>query len=284
MVIISFLNRLASLEDLYVKIISYFILSAVLTLNILVAGESQKGLKDPKELVKKMIEKTGDYEKLKSLIDVQYTYTQRQGASGAEDVSIERYIFDGELSWAKYLKYRNHVFPDKEVEVIQGYNGKESWVTIDGQLIDDPQANKQSDFLRKTNFYWFAMMQKLLDPGLTYSYERQKTVGDINYDLVKVSFDPGVGDVSDTYLLYINPHTKLVDQFLFTVMDFNVTEPYIMRVKYEELNGVLLPANRKLTKSNWNGDILGDDWTEEIMTDIKFNNGFRKEDFDKPEK
>jgi len=164
----------------------------------------------------------------------------------------------------------------------QGYNGKESWVTIDGQLLDDHQANKIADFLRKINFYWFAMMHKLLDPGINYTYQGTKNVNDIEYDLVNISFDSGVGDASDTYLLYINPNTNLVDQFLFTVMDFNISEPYLMKVDYEQIDGVKLPVKRKYTKSNWNGDILENSWGEEIMTDIKFNNNFKREDFDKP--
>jgi hypothetical protein len=265
----------------------YFLFSVLFTVvsaNFVLAEKVSDQFKDPKELIKKMVEKTGDYNKLKSLKDVQYTYTQRDNPSGREDVSIERYIFDGELSWAKYLIHQNHVFADKQGEVIQGYNGKESWVTLDGQLLDDPQANKLADFLRKTNFYWFAMIQKLLDPGLNYSYEGNKSINNINYDIVNVSFDTGVGDVSDTYVLYINPETNLVDQFLFTVMDFNVSEPYIMKVEYEQIDGVVLPAKRRLTKSNWDGDILEDNWTEEIMTDIKFNNSFKREDFDKPRK
>lgn len=32
----------------------------------------------------------------------------------------------------------------------------------------DAALLRRADFLRKTNFYWFAMMHKLLDPGMTY--------------------------------------------------------------------------------------------------------------------
>ncbi len=125
-------------------------------------------------------------------------------------------------------------------------------------------------------------MQKLLDPGINYSYEGTKMVNDIKYDLVRITFDTGVGDVSDTYLLYINPTSKLVDQFLFTLMDFNITDPYLMLVEYEQIDGIKLPVKRKLIKSNWKGDLLEDNWMLEIMSNIKFSNSFKKEDFDKP--
>ncbi len=245
-------------------------------------AEDYKKDKDAKKLIEEMVETVGDYNKLKSLADVQYTYTQIDIKSGKADISVERYIFDGELSWAKYTTNENVVLPDQQGEIIQGYNGKESWMTIDGKVVDDPQALKLADFLRKSNFYWFSMMAKLLDPGINYSYKGTRNLNDIEYELVKITFDEGVGDVSDTYLLYINPDTNLVDQFLFTVLDFGVTEPYLMKVGYKETDGVFLPARRIITKSNWNGELLEDPSIQEIMTDIKFKNGFRKQDFKKP--
>ena len=236
----------------------------------------------PRMMIEKMVEQVGSYDKLKSLNDVQYIYTTRDSVTGKSDVSTEKYLFEGELSWAEYKKHDLHVFPDQNGPVVQGYNGKDSWGMINGKLIEDPEALKIMDFMRKTNFFWFAMMQKLLDPGVNYSYEGKRKVNDIEYDIVKITYDQGVGDVSDTYLLYINPDTHLVDRFLFTVLDFNITEPYLMIVEYEEVDGVKLPVKRKATQSNWDGEVLKDNWLEENMSEIKFNNGFEISDFEKP--
>ena len=238
--------------------------------------------KDPRVLIDKMVDSAGSYEKLKSLNDVEYLYTTVNNNTGKSDISTERYMFDGELSWAEYKIHEDNVFPDQEGVVIQGFNGKESWTTLNGKVVDDPQAVKLADFLRKTNFFWFAMMQKLQDPGIIYSYEGKRTVDDTEYDIVKISYEQGIGDVSDTYVLYINPQTHLVDRFLFTVMDFNITDPLIMTVEYEEIEGIKLPVKRKLTQSNWEGEIPNEVWVDEIMSEIKFNNGFKKSDFAKP--
>ena len=196
---------------------------------------SQAENKNPKELIERMTEVTGNYENLKSLKDVEYTNTVTDTASGKSDISVEKYIFDGELSWAEYSKRENHAFPQIEGEVIQGYNGSESWATINGKLIEDPEIVKFTDFFRKTNFYWFAMMQKLLDPGINYNYEGKRNLNGIDYDIVKINYEHGIGDVSDTYLLYINHKTHLVDQFLFTVLDFTMPEPFLLMVNYEEV-------------------------------------------------
>jgi hypothetical protein len=134
--------------------------------------------------------------------------------------------------------------------VIQAYNGKDSWVTVDGKPISDPQAVKLADFSRKTNFYWFAMMFKLLDPGVTYKYEGTRNTEGKTYDLVRIGFEAGVGAVQDSYLLCLNRDTHLVDQFLFTVIDFGIKDPLLMKVTYKEVSGSKLPAYRIYIASN----------------------------------
>jgi hypothetical protein len=237
----------------------------------------------PKALVQQMVAAVGGIDRLYALKDVEYTYIYHDLTNDKKDVSLERYVFDGELSWAHYETREKNVVPQMEGEVNQGFNGSESWMTIDGKLVEDnPQLAKLCDFLRKTNYYWFTMMFKLTDPGVQYKYNGAKTVDGVDYDLIEISFGEGVGDAQDTYLLYINPETKLVDQFLFTVMDFGVAEPFLMKVEYEEIQGVKLPAKRKYVRANWEGEPQNDEWTAAIWTNIKFNNGFDRSMFEKP--
>jgi hypothetical protein len=103
---------------------------------------------DPKAraMIERMSQVVGGMEKLRSFRDVEYKYTYRDQQTSRADISIERYVFDGELSWAKYSTHDCRIFPDKQGTVIQSFNGKESWVTLDGKLIHDPQAVKQADF------------------------------------------------------------------------------------------------------------------------------------------
>ncbi|CAM2070009.1 hypothetical protein SCOR_31835 [Sulfidibacter corallicola] len=233
--------------------------------------------KDPKALVERMVRTIGGKDALYKLKDVQYTYIYQDAKTGKQDVSTERYIFDGELSWAEYHK-TDCTMPDVNGTLVQSYDGKQSWTTLDGQPVEDPKMQKRSDFLRKTNYYWFAMMFKLLDPGMFYKYKGTQQIDGITYDLVEVGFETGIGDAQDTYVLYINPYTHIVDQFLFTVMDFGVKDPLLMRVKYQTVDGVMLPSVRHYTPSNWEAE-PGDKWMLEIMQDIKFNNGFKRATF-----
>lgn len=241
-------------------------------------------IKEPekaKALILEMIEASGGVDKFYALKDVEYTYTYRDNGSGKSDISTERYIFDGELSWASYKVHEKFVLPGKKGEVVQAFDGKTTWTTLDGKDVTDLQAVKLADFLRKTNYYWFAMMFKLADPGIIYSYEGQREVNGIQYDIVKIGYEAGIGDVQDFYVCYINPETKLIDQFLFTVMDFGKKDPYLMEVKYETVDGLKLPVNRRYAPANWDGKILKDVWVDEISENIKFNNGFDRSMFSK---
>jgi len=249
---------------------------------LVIAGLTcQRPQKSAQELVAGVVEAVGGRDALYALQDVEYEYAY-VGEDGKRDVSLERYVFDGEKSWARYLVRKKFALPTMTGELVQGYDGKESWMTLRNELVTDPQAMKLADFSRKTNYYWLTMMFKLLDPGLTYESLGRKTVDHTDYDLVKVTFGEKVGDAQDTYVLYINPKTHLVDQFLFTVMDFNKSEPFLMRVQYEEAGGLKWPARRRYTKSDWDGNVLGEAWAQEICTGLKFHNGFKPELFEKP--
>ena len=235
---------------------------------------------DPKALIQKMVETIGGSDGLHQLKDVQYTYIYARNQE-AKDVSIERYVFDGELSWAEY-KEKGAGSLNMDGKVIRGYDGKTSWMTVDGVLATDPQQQKIADFLRKTNYYWFAMFFKLLDPGINYAYKGTRNLEGIPYHMVEITFGENVGDVQDIYLLYLNPYTHLVDQFLFTVMDFGLTAPLLMKVDYLPVDGLLLPASRRYAPATWEGEIKDDNWVLEIMEDIRFNNGFDRNLFAKP--
>jgi hypothetical protein len=229
------------------------------------------------ELVYKMSQKAGNYQDLLKLKDIVFKYTYRT-PDQKEDVSIESYIFDGELSHGSYIKHER-TLPLLKGKMEQGFNGNNFWLKIDGKEITDNKSISSVNFTRKTNFYWFAMMQKLLDPGINYEYLGQESIDNKAYEVVKITFDSKDDVATDIYKLYINPKTNLVDQFLFTVVSKNVTDPILMRVKYEDIEGILLTTYRKYTKSDWNAKVINDVWVEEITKDVKFNQNLDRNKF-----
>ena len=232
------------------------------------------------ELVYAMVQKVGNYHTLAQKKDVVYTYTYKT-PDGKTDISTEKYIFDGELSYGLFTTHERNL-ATLEGQIEQGYNGEEFWLKHKGEIVSDSTYLKRVAFNRPTNFYWFAMFQKLLDPGVNYTYLGNETIDSTAYDVVKISFDSKPEKPTDIYQLYINKNTHLVDQFLFTVADFGKMEvPYLMQLKYEEIDGLLIPTKRKYKQSTWNAALSNEPWTHVTWTDISFNNGLSKADFDK---
>lgn len=234
-------------------------------------------------LVQEMVAAMGGLERWRALKDLEYTYTYRNPATGKQDVSLERYVYDGELSWARYMEHTQGLMPEQEGEVVQAFDGETPWQTYERELMTDPKIADQVIFRRKTNFYWLNMMYKLLDPGTNYTLlEDQEKNGTI-YRRVKVTFGEDVGDAQDTYLLYINPDTKLVDYFLFTVMAYDRTAPLFTEVKYGEVDGLKFPVERRYAPADWEGNVSeGANWIEALSSDIKLNTGIDREIFRKP--
>lgn len=234
---------------------------------------------DAHKLVSQMVKKVGTYSLLLEKKDVIYTYIY-ETADGKTDISTEKYIFDGELSYGIYEQHER-IFQQYKGTIEQSYDGSEYWFKHEGKIIDDKKALKRVTFNRPTNFYWFAMMQKLTDPGLNYEYIGEKSIGDANYDIVKVTFNTEDEKPKDIYQLYINKETQLVDQFLFTVAEFGRMEPNLMQVEYEKVDGFLIPTKRRYQNSNWDAEVTNQGWKKVTWSNIKFDNGLTKEEFKK---
>lgn len=117
-------------------------------------------------------------------------------------------------------------------------------------------------------------MFKLLDPGVNHKFLPERNLDGISYQVIEMTFGENIGDAIDKYILYINPSTFRIDQFLYTAKAFGVTEPSLMKVKYEKIEDVYLTTSRKYAPADWNGNVLSDTWTEQFAKNVKFNNDF----------
>ncbi|MEB3344805.1 DUF6503 family protein [Aquimarina gracilis] len=235
----------------------------------------------PETIIKAIAEASGGWNNLWNLKDVEYTYTYEQ-ADGKKDVSLERYIFDGEYSWGKYTTHQVNVLPQGDQSVIQSFANKKIKVSMDGKEITNKKILGTADFLRQVNYYWFMMNFKIGDPGTAYEYLGQETVDGRTYDKITVSYDPQKTgkEVNDAYILYVNPETKLIDQFYFSLPAWGINETVLlMKVKYTEIDGIQVSTHRYAYIPNEKGEYPAEPSLSEISTNVKFNNGFKPEDF-----
>ncbi|MEM7548669.1 MAG: hypothetical protein AAF363_03285 [Bacteroidota bacterium] len=224
---------------------------------------------------------SGSWDKLWEQKDVEYTYTYAS-SDGKKDVSLERYIFDNENSWGKYSAHQINVLPEAEGEVIQCYIDNKPEISLNGEKMEGPEVIGGTEFLRKVNYFWFAMNFKLGDPGTSHEYMGQEEVNGVTYDKVGVSYDSETTGKpeNDSYIVYVNPETKLIDRFFFSLPAWGVQEAVLlMEVDYTEMNGLQLPLVRRAYIPNEQGEYPETASVTQTSENIKFNNGFTVEDF-----
>lgn len=241
--------------------------------------EAQKADDKSTELLNDLVAVNGGYQTIAAKKDVQFHYVYDNFEKG-KDVSTERHIFDGEHSWASYKQHDLNVMPGKAGIAIQSYVDNKPALTLNGESITDSKAIGGTVFLRKVNFYWFTMMYKLQDPGTNYKYLGTEKIGDVVYDKVSLIYDSNITkkEKNDEYILYFNPDTHLIDLFYFSLPDWGIDKPILkMTLSYEKVDGVIISTIRKGFMPSKKGDYIPIGLY--TFSDIKFNNGFNKEDF-----
>lgn len=238
------------------------LLLTLFTVSSLYAQNSEK-------IVADMINQLGGKKAFYNMKNVTYDVEFKDRNTPMNLVSKEVYVFDKERSYAEYSE---HSMLDTNSKITEAYDGKNVWIKFNGKISNDKQANSLARFWRKTNYYWFAMFFKLQDEGVNLKHIGNKKVEGRDYDLIKVTFGSDIGDNQDTYVLYVNKRTKLVDQLLFTVVAFNIMEPELVKFSYETIDGIKIPTERFETSSNWEGEVIDNKWATVYWTNIKFNN------------
>ena len=234
-----------------------------------------------KETIAQAIEAIGGTQSFynKKTVTYDYEYRAPEGPNAITLVGNETYMFDKERSYATYT---THTLTGANGKVVEGYNGTDAWVTFNGKVSNDEQANGVARFLRKTNYYWFAMFYKLLDPGVNHEFLSDQTVNGQDYKRIKITFGDNIGDGQDTYVIYVNKETELIEQFLFTIVGFGVIDPFLMTFDYETIDGVKIPTKRKYIESDWDGNVKGKEYYITNWTNIQFGVELNTEMFEKP--
>ncbi|RKR13222.1 hypothetical protein CLV91_1937 [Maribacter vaceletii] len=264
-----------TLPNFKTKSLIAFVLIAFIGLQYMNAQTDVKS----KELINALVLVNGGYEKLASKKDVSFSYKYDNFDKGY-DLSTEKHIFDGEHSMAIYTHHDINVLPKQEGDAVQSLVDGKAQLTLDGKAIKDAKNIGATVFLRKVNSYWFTMNYKLQDPGTNYEYLGIETADGIVYDKVSLTYDGAVTnkEQNDAYILYFNPETHLIDLFYFSLPAWGINKPVLkMMVNYAVIDEIYVPVSRKVYAPNEKGEYnLAGEFT---FSDVKFNNGLKKEDF-----
>jgi len=233
---------------------------------------------DPASILASIEYAQGGWGNLWNKKDVQYSYDYRY-PDGKADVSTERYIFATEASLGDYTQHDINAMPGSKGDVMQYFDGEKTMVMVGDKKIEDPAAVGGSEFLRRANYFWFVMPYKLNDKGTISKYMGQEEYNGTNYDKVQVTYDASITgkEQNDTYIIYVNPSTKMIDRFYFSLPALGINEPLIIaNYEYEDIEGQKVATKRSIFMPSPDG------YSEEpnlvqTLTDVSFNNGFTKE-------
>ncbi|MEM1123085.1 MAG: hypothetical protein AAGJ18_21765 [Bacteroidota bacterium] len=135
---------------------------------------------------------------------------------------------------------------NKHSDYTVGFDGKEVWIT------PNKAAFGQGSPRFYHNLYWYfhAFPFVMTDPGINYEVLPQKEINGKTHDVVKISYDAGVGDAPDDYYIaHFDAKTHQMYMLLYTVTYFQGKpgDKYNALIfdDWIEVNGLVVPNSMK---------------------------------------
>lgn len=161
-----------------------------------------------------------------------------------------------------------------------GFDGTDAWITPGADAIPLPAR-----FYSSTPFYFFGLPFLFADPGANLESLGREELDGMEYNVVKVTYDKGVGDTPDDYYVaYINKDTgrlKLV-RYIVTYPPLTGGKPVdalerhaAVYDKWQEKDGLLVPE--KIVLYDWKDGMPGSEPRGSILFE---NVTFKKENPD----
>ena len=182
--------------------------------------------------------------------------------------SMQQLSFDmGDQKHLISLSNRNVLVKGADWQM--GNDGGNVWISpVENSYKGDPR------FYNNLYFYFFAMPFVLGDEGIIYEDLPDRNIKGVDYHVVKIAYQDGIGDSSkDNYLLFYDKETNEMAWLMYTVTFRSqaVSERFNL-IKYEgweNHEGVVLPS--KLVWYEFKDDIVGNPRREVPFENIVIN-------------
>ncbi|MEX1054922.1 MAG: hypothetical protein WED81_02765, partial [Rhodothermales bacterium] len=101
-----------------------------------------------------------------------------------------------------------------------------AWDGTDAWIYPDSIEQVNSRFWATSGYYFEQIPFVLADPGVHYELLADEPLDGAPHEMVRISFDEGVGEApGDTYTLYLNKETGMVEAIRYTVTFFGGPDP-----------------------------------------------------------
>ena len=153
------------------------------------------------------------------------------------------------------------------------WDGEEAWISPASLTAPNPR------FWSLTGFYFQSIPFVLADPGIFYRVLPDEELDGIPHDMVAVSYGDGIGDSpGDTYTLYVNKTTNMVDAIRYTVTfgrterSANPRETLMYYLDYETIDDLTVPT--RFEGYSFSDGVKGAQRSSAWVSDISFRQPF----------
>ncbi|MEX2303749.1 MAG: DUF6503 family protein [Bryobacterales bacterium] len=211
--------------------------AAALTAALLSPAAAQQRDAKAVELGKSVMQAMGGEKAWDNVHFVRYDFIV---SMGGETRANRSHLWD---KWAGRYRFESKTKEGKSQVVLFNVNDQQGDVYIDGARIDGEGAatalkGAYSAFIN--DMYWLAMPWKWLDQGVNLKYIGAKEHEGKNYEVVELTFQKVGLTPGDTYNAYIDPSSKLMTHWEYTLQGGNKGA---WNWEYGTHNGVKLASN-----------------------------------------
>lgn len=104
------------------------------------------------------------------------------------------------------------------------FEGRMAWDGTEAWFSPAEATQLNARFWALTGYYFQLIPFVFADPGINYESLPDEELDGATYDMVKVTYDPGIGDASDYYIVYVDQETRRVRAIRY-VVTFGGREP-----------------------------------------------------------
>jgi len=166
-----------------------------------------------------------------------------------------------------------------------GFDGKDVWALRDGAPLHDANRLALSRFNMVGNVFWFSLPFSLAEWPVTVTDLGEQRDGNDHWDRLKVVLDEGAPEApGDWFVIYFDPATGLIHHVLghITASFLNHSLWVGRWLDFHDWNGIRKERRRQFYPADIEGTVVGNVVVEQLVEDVRFNNHFPPELFQKP--
>jgi hypothetical protein len=166
-----------------------------------------------------------------------------------------------------------------------GFDGTEAWMLHDGAAVRDPDRLQLPRFNMVSNVFWFSLPFSLAELPATVTDAGEETDQGKRWQRLRVVLAEDAPEApGDWFVISFDPDTGLIDHVLVHVTAaFLSHEMWLGKwLDYEDHDGLKKERRRQFFPADEQGRVLGNKVAEQLVEDVRFNNGFPDSLFDKP--